>query len=486
MSTRSPYAFHAVTDVGRQREQNEDACGETDAAGGVLLIVCDGMGGHEAGEVASRIAVDAIGQIFTNSPAEDPAERLKSGFLVANQRILVHAEKLGLDSMGTTAVAAFVRDGEAWIGHVGDSRVYHLRGGAVLWRTADHTRVQKMVERGILSAEQAKTHEDANVVTRALGFARGEEQPEPDVASARALRDGDVLVLCSDGLHDLVPDDEIAAIGSDRAPELAAQALVDLANERGGHDNITVSVLRWGAPAAMALGSLDGTARPGKRKTALDEGSAAPAREPAAAAPATAPRTTDDDPRPRRALVLVIAGVALVGIAAAVFLMTRGDAGTGGGRAAPRAGDLDAALGGAAAGDARAPAPPPANDAGGAALPPLPDWTTDAAERPRPHVGRKDAGSPTAVGDAGAATAPAPVDAGVAPLPIDAGLRRLGADAGAPGRDAGAIRDAGGGPTRRIDAGTPGSVGGPPIKPPDAGLPAQPPRPKPRVDGGPA
>src|SRR4051812_42905355 len=139
MTAGAPYTFEAATDVGRKREQNEDACGEIETAGGVLLIVCDGMGGHEAGEVASRIAVDAIGQIFQNSPADDPGERLKAGFLVANQRILVHAERNGTGSMGTTAVAAFVRGGEAWIAHVGDSRCYHLRDGAVLWRTADHT-----------------------------------------------------------------------------------------------------------------------------------------------------------------------------------------------------------------------------------------------------------------------------------------------------------------------------------------------------------
>src|SRR5687767_13407653 len=141
------YAFHAITDVGRQREQNEDSCGEEEVAGGVLLVVCDGMGGHAAGEVASRLAVDAITQVFANAPTEDPGERLRRGFLVANQRILGHAEKSGIESMGTTAVASYVRDGEAWVAHVGDSRLYHVRGGAVVWRTMDHTRVQKMVER---------------------------------------------------------------------------------------------------------------------------------------------------------------------------------------------------------------------------------------------------------------------------------------------------------------------------------------------------
>ena len=127
----SALTFHSVTDVGRGREQNEDSCGDVSTAGGELVVVCDGMGGHENGEVASRIAVDAILQIFQNSPSSDPAERLKNGFLVANQRILAHAEKAGLDGMGTTAVAAFVKDGEAWVAHVGDSRCYRIRGGGI-------------------------------------------------------------------------------------------------------------------------------------------------------------------------------------------------------------------------------------------------------------------------------------------------------------------------------------------------------------------
>ena len=400
--------FHAVTDVGRGREQNEDSCGEVATAGGELLVVCDGMGGHENGEVASRIAVDAILQIFQNSPSSDPAERLKNGFLVANQRILAHAEKAGLDGMGTTAVAAFVKDGEAWIAHVGDSRCYHLRGESVLWRTLDHTRVQKMIDRGILTPEQAKTHEDANVVTRALGFARGEEQPEPDIAAARELREGDLLLLCSDGLFDLVKDEEIAELGSEDEPAEAAQRLVDLANRRGGHDNITVSLLRYGAAAKRVGGS---------RKTDLDEPgpaagssamkttdvakSAAAAREIVAREKAkeAAAKEAPVDPQSKKALGLVIAGVALVGIAAAVFLLTRGgddepaknpsrDAGAasmGSGSADPI--DLDAGAGSAAMGSV---------DGGTLTAP-----TWDTPDRPRPPGG----GSAKKGGGAGSGSA---------------------------------------------------------------------------------
>jgi serine/threonine protein phosphatase PrpC len=345
MTMATPITVATLSDVGKARQQNEDSRGETETAGGNLLIVCDGMGGHEAGEVASRIAVEAITQIFKNSPSEDPAERLKAGFLVANQRILAHAEKGNIESMGTTAVAAFVRDGKAWIAHVGDSRCYQLRGGEVVWKTADHTRVQKMIERGIITADQAKTHEDANVVTRALGFAKGEDKPEPDVASARELLDGDLLLLCSDGLYDLVKDEEIAELGSEASLDESTKTLVDLANKRGGHDNITVTILRHGAV----------TKRSGSRKTDFDAAgpdkplkTAQLTKSPVSAdevakARAEAKAATDAAQRARRALILVVAGIALLGIAGAAFVVTRG-----GDDPAPKAATRDAGSGSAA------------------------------------------------------------------------------------------------------------------------------------------
>jgi protein phosphatase len=414
MSARPQLAFDTRTDVGRQRDQNEDACGDAAAAGGQLVIVCDGMGGHEAGEVASRIAVDTIAQIFQNSTEEDPGERLRRGFLVANQRILKHADEQGLERMGTTATAVFVRDGEAWIAHVGDSRVYHLRGGAVLWRTSDHTRVQKMVERGILTAAEAKTHEDANIVTRALGFAKGEEAPEPDVAP-RPLREGDTVLLCSDGLHDLVNDDEIAELSSYAPPDEVTATLVELANRRGGHDNITVGVLRWGdaklaRPAgarttALEFGedvpaplqTLDGTRRAPARSDGGAKGAKPSTAKGDGGAKGTATATdvvAREDDRPRRAALLVIAGVALVGLAAAVYLMTRGGGGArgGGGVGASDGGAVripdDAAGGSAAAGrDAGAASPTAVIDDGDGGVGQLAPWTDTNRPRPRPGPG---------------------------------------------------------------------------------------------------
>jgi serine/threonine protein phosphatase PrpC len=248
------YAYHAQTDVGRQREKNEDSHAEYPLPdGGLILIVADGMGGHGHGDVASQIAVRVIGDVFQTTSGTDPRDRLHAGFVTANRQIIAEAERIGGAGMGTTCVAVYVRADEAWVAHIGDSRIYHVRDGQVIWRTIDHTRVQKMVEMGLLAAAAAKDHPDANVVTRALGYAQLADGTviEPDVKlEPLALQQGDSLVLCSDGLYDDIEDVEISAALPGRTPEDAARMLVETANSRGGHDNITCTVLTFGSPVA--------------------------------------------------------------------------------------------------------------------------------------------------------------------------------------------------------------------------------------------
>lgn len=266
--------YHAATDVGQKRDHNEDSHGEFVLSdGAVLLVVADGMGGHEGGEIASQIAVEAISQIAQHSPAHDPREKLHNGFLVAHQRVISQAEKTNKQGMGTTAVAAYVVGNEAYVAHIGDSRCYFLREGRIAWTTTDHTRVQKMVGLGILTSAEAKVHPDANIVTRAIGHGAPQDGSplEPEVQKEPLLlRPGDVMVLCSDGVYDGVSDEEIAQLAVQKPIESATQQIVDLANRRGGHDNITVSILWYGEPAQTASLSETAPAPPAAPQTSIE------------------------------------------------------------------------------------------------------------------------------------------------------------------------------------------------------------------------
>lgn len=224
------------TDTGRQREANEDRY----FARAPVFAVADGMGGAQAGEIASRIAVDAF------EPERDegmpPEQYLSSTVQRANREIFEFAQRDSERSgMGTTLTAALVRGDEVSFGHVGDSRAYRFRDGELTQLTADHSLVEELRRQGKLTQDQAADHPQRSVITRALG-------PEPDVnvdtMTVRA-RDGDVFVLCSDGLTTMLVDDEIAAVlaAADGLKD-AARHLVRAANDRGGRDNITVVIFR--------------------------------------------------------------------------------------------------------------------------------------------------------------------------------------------------------------------------------------------------
>jgi len=250
------------TDKGCVREMNEDSGRlvrpndpAQHAARGVLLIVADGMGGHSAGEVASQMAADLTSRLYYQS--QGPAhEALRDAVAEANRRIFAAAAadeaKRG---MGTTCTALAIRGAEASVAHVGDSRCYMLRAGEFYQLTEDHSAVMEMVRHGLITKEEARTHEDKNVILRALGTT-----PEVEVAMNEpfGVREGDRFLLCSDGLHDLVTDDEIAAALSG-AEDLhaACERLIELAKERGGHDNITVGIVGVVPAGTHAAGAED-------------------------------------------------------------------------------------------------------------------------------------------------------------------------------------------------------------------------------------
>lgn len=229
-----------ATDVGRERSLNEDSARIVPLGpSGTLLVVCDGMGGHEGGEVASAAAVEAI---CTGLAGDTPTlESLSAALVGAHAAVRQAAEDRGMPAMGTTAVVAWVVDDAAWVAWIGDSRFYHLRGRDRL-RSQDHTRVARMVEMGILTAEQARGHPEAHILTQAIGGGPGIREPFKPGGWEQPLTllHGDVLLLCSDGLYDLVEEEEIADLISGLDIKEAAVRLIATANDRGGHDNITI------------------------------------------------------------------------------------------------------------------------------------------------------------------------------------------------------------------------------------------------------
>jgi protein phosphatase len=254
---RLPLQACGFSHPGRQREENEDAFGSfVDAR---LFIVADGMGGHNAGEVASVMAVDAL-ETFFRSYHADPrqpwphavdtelslgANLLRVGIKVANDKIRTAAKQDRAKSrMGTTIVALAVGDAQLTIAHAGDSRAYQLRGGAMKRLTRDHSIVEEMIAaRPEMTDEEIASFAHRNVVTRSLG---SKEEIEPAVL-VEPLEAGDLYLVCSDGLWGSVPDGKITEIiRSTTDIEAACQLLIDAANEAGGPDNITAVIVRVG------------------------------------------------------------------------------------------------------------------------------------------------------------------------------------------------------------------------------------------------
>ncbi|WP_322487865.1 PP2C family serine/threonine-protein phosphatase [Chloroflexus sp.] len=224
--------YSARTDTGKRREINQDAYGSAEVGQGTLLVVCDGMGGHLAGEVASKLAVETI--IATFQPGDDPAAGLRHAFITANQRVYDE----GRGSMGTTAVAAFFWHNTLYVANVGDSRAYLVREGQIRQITHDHSLIGDQVAAGLLTAEEARSSNIRNIITRAIGHLG---HVEVDLFR-EPLLPGDTMVLSTDGMHGLLTDDEIAAIASMHPLDVATRRLVDEANARGGPDNITVVI----------------------------------------------------------------------------------------------------------------------------------------------------------------------------------------------------------------------------------------------------
>lgn len=249
------YAY--LSDVGAVREGNEDfvgayAPGTPDDSWdrGVLFVLADGMGGHAAGEVASRVAVDTVLERWTEGSGGQPHQALRAAVRDANAAVFDAAMEEGRRGMGTTLTALTLSGREAVIAHIGDSRTYLVRGGHCTQLTSDHSRAAEMVRMKLITPEQAANHPARSMLTRSLG---GEPAIQIDIIK-HPIDNSDVLVLCSDGLWDLVSRAEIAevcgALGGPGfpTPNEAVAHLVDLALKRGAPDNVTVLVIKITSP----------------------------------------------------------------------------------------------------------------------------------------------------------------------------------------------------------------------------------------------
>ena len=240
------------TDPGRDpdKQVNEDSNVYVETKLGLLAVVCDGMGGHAGGREASELAIKTIVEIVEAAPAvANPGQALKRAIEEANARIWTMPTAEAGFRPGSTVVAILAHDGGAEIAHVGDSRIYLIHGGAISQVTRDHSIVQEMVDRNIIRAEDAAKHPDANKILRALGI--GKEVEVELRETPLGYVNGDVFVLCSDGLSDLVQPSEILDVAGSAPAKQAAGQLVDLANARGGHDNITAMVVRMKTSATV-------------------------------------------------------------------------------------------------------------------------------------------------------------------------------------------------------------------------------------------
>ena len=257
----------AITDIGCEREINEDRYAVIDSPSGRAWVVCDGMGGALGGELAAQLAIDAIRRALETGDYEDGTEALRVSIEEANRVIVLRRQNPAFSGMGTTVVGAIVSDDEVVITHAGDSRAYLIREGVLQQLTTDHTYVQDLVDRGAITSEEALSHPQSHVLTRCLG---AEPRLQLDTQEFWIWQVGDhepedKLVLCSDGLYSLVSDPEIAEQVSKVSPQEACVQLIELAKSRGGYDNITLAILPLGGQLREESSRKEPVAR--KRRT---------------------------------------------------------------------------------------------------------------------------------------------------------------------------------------------------------------------------
>lgn len=239
------FDFASHTDKGKVRPRNEDFLTYFDTINGHVFVVCDGMGGHNAGDIASELAVEAIGEYFNQQYQNNPFEAVEEAINYANEVVYRHA--IGNDyltGMGTTIVLVLIRDDRIFYGHAGDSRLYLYKNKVLTQMTEDHSYIQQLLSRGLITKKEAKNHPQKNEITRALGLS---SKFEPEVSPKAIIpEDDDILLICSDGLTSVLENEEITSV-LENSLNLNEKALklISRANKKGGPDNISVQLIKF-------------------------------------------------------------------------------------------------------------------------------------------------------------------------------------------------------------------------------------------------
>ena len=248
------YEIGNATDVGKVRRVNEDYYGTRDTLNGEVVVVCDGMGGHAGGETASRLAVESIIASLNSKHSVDPLNALNEALIYANKVILDYAhEHPELKGMGSTCVALLLKDNFVYFAHVGDSRIYLYSKNNLQQLTKDHSFVQSLIDAGAISLQDAESHPRKNEITNALGLER--MQPPSLCQKPYKPRQGDIMLLCTDGLTGMVSDAQIQELlASEKVLYDKAKELVQLANSAGGIDNITLQLVQFSGSGLASSG----------------------------------------------------------------------------------------------------------------------------------------------------------------------------------------------------------------------------------------
>jgi protein phosphatase len=240
----------AASDPGMKRKENQDSHAVfrppagTAHKKGILLALADGMGGHAGGSIASKLAVDTLIQTYYDDTGSSIPEALEKSVLAANQKVLEKSRSdLDVQGLGTTLTAVVFQGAGWYYAHVGDSRGYSIFANRITQFTEDHSYVASLVKAGVISAEEARTHPEGNIITRAIGF---QEDLKVDTSPTPArIHKDQFILLCCDGLYKEVPEQEIlATVYASGDPDAISKKLIEKANANGGHDNITVVVAR--------------------------------------------------------------------------------------------------------------------------------------------------------------------------------------------------------------------------------------------------